>query len=141
MAVWGDAFFPELLLFVIVAPVNPDRIETLNKKTKIYFGPPIAKLTEGQKNTMEISGKLNRTAERYLEIIKHHGVDLSDAEKTCLTKICDFGFMAPYEIREMPIDVRMSKFEADGFDREILAQKLEAASTADLICVVEELGF
>ena len=113
----------------------------MNKKTKIYFGPPIAELTEGQKNTMEISGKLNRTAERYLEIIKHHGVDLTVAERACLTEICDFGFMAPYEIREMPIDVRMSKYKADGFDREVLAQKLEAASTADLICVVEELGF
>jgi hypothetical protein len=113
----------------------------LNKKTKIYFGPPIAELTEGQKNTMEISGKLNRTAERYLEIIRHHGVDLNDAERSCLTQICDFGFMAPYEIREMPIDVRMSKFEADGFDKEVLAKKLEAASTADLICVVESLGF
>jgi hypothetical protein len=130
-----------LVLFVIVILVNPDRIKTLNKKTKIYFGPPIAELTEGQKNTMEISGKLNRTAERYLEIMKRHGVDLTDAEKGCLTEICDFGFMAPYEIREMPIDVRMSKFEADGFDKEVLALKLEAASTADLICVVEELGF
>jgi|TARA_B100001964_G_scaffold245466_1_gene332605 hypothetical protein len=113
----------------------------MNPKTKIYFGPPIDLLTEGQKNTLEISGKLNRTAERYMEIMKDHGLELAESEKACLTQICDFGFMAPYEIRELPIDVRMSKFEAEGLDKERLAQKLEAASIADLISVVEELGF
>jgi hypothetical protein len=113
----------------------------MNKKTRIYFGPPIDLLTEGQSNTMEISGKLNRTAERYLEILKHHGMELTEAERACLTLICDFGYMAPYEIRELPIDVRMTRFEAEGFDKEHLAEKLEAASMADLVAVVEELGF
>ena len=41
----------------------------MNKKTNLYFGPPLALLTESQKNTLEISGKVNRTAERYLEIL------------------------------------------------------------------------
>jgi hypothetical protein len=49
--------------------------------------------------------------------------------------------MAPSEIRELPIDVRLSDVEAKGLDREVLAQKLEAASFADLVAVVEELGF
>ena len=34
-------------------------------KTSVFFGPPLAILADGQKNTLEISGKLNRTAERY----------------------------------------------------------------------------
>jgi len=34
----------------------------MNKKTRIYFGPPLSKLTEGEGNTMKISGKLNRAA-------------------------------------------------------------------------------
>jgi len=113
----------------------------VNRKTKIYFGPPLSILTEAENNTLEISGRINRTAERYLEIMKGHGLELSAAERACLTKICDFGFMAPSEIREMPIDVRMSKFEAEGLDKEALAQKLEAASFADLVAVVEDLGF
>ena len=113
----------------------------MNPKTKIYFGPPLAILTEAENNTLEISGRINRTAERYLEIRKEHGVELSDAERACVTKICDFGFMAPYEIRELPIDVRMSKFAADGLDKELLAQKLEEAPFADLVALVEDLGF
>jgi hypothetical protein len=113
----------------------------MNPKTKIYFGPPLAILTEAENNTLEISGRINRTAERYLEMMKRHGVELTEAESACVTKICDFGFMAPSEIRELPIDVRLSDFEAEGLDREVLAQKLEAASFADLVAVVEELGF
>ena len=114
---------------------------TMNQKTKIYFGPPLVILTEAENNTLEISGRINRTAERYLEIRKKHGVELNEAERACVTEICDFGFMAPSEIRELPIDVRMSKFEADGFDKEVLAQKLEAASFADQVALVEDLGF
>ncbi|MBT4521622.1 MAG: hypothetical protein HOC23_16605 [Halieaceae bacterium] len=113
----------------------------MNPKTKIYFGPPLAILTEAENNTMEISGRVNRTAERYLEMMKEHGLELSDAERACLTRVCDFGFMAPSEIREMAIDVRMSDYGIEGLDRELLAGKLEAASFADLVAVVEELGF
>ena len=60
----------------------------MNKKTRIYFGPPLALLTEKENNTMEVSGRLNRTAERYLEIIARHGVDLTGPERKCLQSIC-----------------------------------------------------
>lgn len=113
----------------------------MNQKTKIYFGPPLNILTQNESNTLEISGRINRTAERYLEIMKGHGLELTEGERSCLTKICDFGFMAPSEIREMAIDVRMSNFEAQDLDKEALAKKLEAASFADLVAVVEGLGF
>ena len=113
----------------------------MNQKTRIYFGPPLAVLTEAENNTLEIRGRINRTAERYLEIRKEHGIDLTESELACVAKICDFGFMAPSEIRELPIDVRMSDFEAEGLDKEALAFKLEAASFADLVAVVEDLGF
>ena len=110
-------------------------------KTNVFFGPPLAILAEGQKNTLEISGKLNRTAERYLEILKHHGMELSAPERMCLAHICHIGFMAPLEIRELPDEVRMTAFECDGLDKEMLAGKLESASFADLVAIVESLGF
>lgn len=110
-------------------------------KTPVFFGPPLAILTDGQKNTMEISGKLNRTAERYLEIQKRHGVVLSEPERQCVAHICNIGFMSPLEIRELPFEVRMTAFECEGLDKAALAAKLEAASFADLVVVVESLGF
>ncbi len=113
----------------------------MNQKSRIFFGPPLAGLTAAQTNTMEISGKINRTAERYLEIMRHHGLELSEAERACIARICDFGFMAPQEIRELPFEVRESEFESEGLDKEALAARLEAASFADLVAVVEELGF
>lgn len=109
-------------------------------KTNVFFGPPLAILANGQKNTLEISGKLNRTAERYLEILKHHGLELSDPERRCLAHICHVGFMSPLEISELPFEVSVSRFECEGLDKDALAAKLEQASFADLVAVVESLG-
>jgi len=113
----------------------------MNKKTKIYFGPPLAILTENEKNTMEISGKLNRAAERYLEIMRRHGVELTDPERQCLLKVCEAGYLASYEIIEMADDVRDGQFDIDGLDTVALIAKLKAASFADLVAVVEDLGY
>ena len=110
-------------------------------KTQVFFGPPLAILTDGQKNTLEISGKINRTAERYLELMRHHGLDLSEPERQCLAHICHIGFMSPLEIRELPMEVELTRFECAGLDKPALAEKLKAASFADLVAVVESLGF
>lgn len=110
-------------------------------KTPVFFGPPLAILTDGQKNTLEISGRLNRTAERYLEILRHHGLELTAPERRCIAHICQIGFMSPLEIRELPDEVAMTDFECEGLDKAALAAKLETASFADLVAVVESLGF
>jgi hypothetical protein len=110
-------------------------------KTPVFFGPPLAILTEGQKNTMEISGRLNRTAERYLEILREHRLELSEPEQQCIAHICNIGFMAPLEIRELPFEVGLTQFECAGLDKVSLKAKLEAASFAELVAVVESLGF
>ena len=110
-------------------------------KTSVFFGPPLAILADGQKNTMEISGKLNRTAERYLEMLRHHGLELTEPERLCLAHICHIGFMSPLEISELPFEVSITAFDCEGLDKPALAAKLEAASFADLVAVVESLGF
>ena len=125
-----------------VAPaLTPDEQTRRVGKTPVFFGPPLAILTEGQKNTLEISGKLNRTAERYLELMRHHGLELSEPERQCIAHLCGIGFMSTLEIRELPFEVGMTAFECEGLDKAALAQKLEAASFADLVSVVESLGF
>lgn len=113
----------------------------MNKKTRIYFGPPLARLTESESNTMEISSRINRTAERYLEIIDRHGVDLTEPERECLQQICAAGVLAPHEILELSMEVELFTGEVRGFDREALIEKLNAASFADLVVVVESLGY
>jgi len=110
-------------------------------KTPVFFGPPLAVLTAGQKNTLEISGKINRTAERYLELMRYHGLQLSEPERQCLAHICQIGFMSPLEIRELPLEVSLTRFECEGLEKLALERKLKAASFADLVAVVESLGF
>jgi len=125
-----------------VAPALTREEQTRNVgKTPVFFGPPLAILTDGQKNTMEISGRLNRTAERYLELMKRHGVALSEPERQCIAHICNIGFMSPLEIRELPLEVELTQFDCPGLDKAALAAKLAAASFADLVAVVEALGF
>jgi hypothetical protein len=110
-------------------------------KTPVFFGPPLAILTDGFKNTMEISGRINRTAERYLELMRLHGVELTDPERQCIAHICHIGFMSPLEIRELPLEVSLTRFDCEGLDKAALEAKLRAASFADLVAVVESLGF
>ena len=110
-------------------------------KTNVFFGPPLAILAAGQKNTLEISGKLNRTAERYLELLKQHGLELTEPERKCLSHICGIGFMSPLEIKELGIEVSLTQFTCDGLDKKRLEAKLQAASFADLVAVVEMLGY
>ncbi len=125
-----------------VAPALTRDEKTRNVgKTPVFFGPPLAILTEGQKNTMEISGVLNRTAERYLEIRRRHGIALTEPEQKCIAHICNIGFMSALEIEELPFEVSLTKFECEGLDKVALQKKLEAASFVDLVVVVESLGF
>ena len=67
-------------------------------KTPVFFGPPLAIHTDGLKNAMEISGRLNRTAERYLELMRYHGIELSEPERQCIAHICHIGYMSPMEV-------------------------------------------
>ncbi len=113
----------------------------MNKKTRIYFGPPLARLTEDEANTMEISSRLNRAAERYLEILTRHGIELSEAEWECLRQICATGVLAPHEILELSMEVELGTEDIPGLDRKALMAKLDSASFADLVAVVETLGY
>ncbi|MDH5738069.1 MAG: hypothetical protein OEZ23_07140 [Gammaproteobacteria bacterium] len=111
----------------------------MNEKTKIYFGPPLVRLTENEGNTLEKSGRINRTAERYLEIMRQHGVALTGAEIACLKHISGVGYLTLIDIRELADDVRVSEYAHPELDKEVLIQKLESASLADLIAMVESL--
>src|SRR5674476_1554059 len=119
-----------------MATAHHRRSQMMIANTRIFFGPPLALLTAAQTGTLKISGKINRTAERYLEIMRHHGLDLSPAESACIAHVCDIGFMAPQEIRELPFEVRETEFECEGLNKEALAARLEAASFEDLVAVV-----
>ena len=73
--------------------------------------------------------------------MRHHGLELSEPERRCIAHLCGIGFMSTLEIRELPMEVELTRFECDGLDKAALAAKLEAASFIDLLAVVESLGF
>jgi hypothetical protein len=73
--------------------------------------------------------------------MRHHGLDLTEPERQCLAHICHIGFMSPLEIRELPLEVSLTRFDCEGLDKVALEAKLRAASIADLVAVVESLGF
>jgi hypothetical protein len=42
-------------------------------KTPVFFGPPLAILTAGRRTRWRSAASINRTAERYLELMRLHG--------------------------------------------------------------------
>ena len=121
--------------------LTPDVVTRRVGKTPVFFGPPLARLTESGRHTMEISGILNRTAERYLALKQHHGLDLSEAERRCVAHVCGIGYLSPLEITELGLEVRLTPFDCEGLDKAALADKLDVASFVDLLMLVESLGF
>lgn len=112
----------------------------MNQKQNVFFGPPLAQLTVDQNNTLEVSGRLNRTAERYLAIINHHGIALDVAEKECLKTISMIGHMSIDEIDNIANDVELFTGAIENLDKEVLVAKLKSASLADLIATIDQLG-
>ena len=49
--------------------------------------------------------------------------------------------MSPLEIQELAFEVTLTTFECEGLNKDELAVKLESASFADLVAIVEMLGF
>ena len=121
--------------------LTPDAVTRRVGKTPVFFGPPLAKLTESGRHAMEISGILNRTAERYLALKQHHGLDLSESERQCVAHVCGIGYLSPLEITELGLEVRLTNFECKGLDKATLADRLDAAHFVDLLMLVESLGF
>ena len=115
-------------------------MQKLNQKTNIYFGPPLAKLTKLEKNTLEISSRINRTAERYMAVLEQHGLDLNEAECRCLKEISMIGFMSPDEILHIADDVAQFSGTIEGLDLPTLVTKLRLASFADLVASIEKVG-
>jgi hypothetical protein len=75
------------------------------------------------------------------ELLRCHGLQLSEAERRCVAYVCGIGFMSPLEIRELGLEVSLTSFESEGLDKPALAARLDAASFADLLALVESLGF
>jgi hypothetical protein len=111
-------------------------------KTPVFFGPPLAMLTAGPE---EHAGD-QRQAQPHGRALPRADAPPRPAaheapERQCLAHICHIGFMSPLEIRELPLEVDLTRFECEGLDKKALAAKLRAASLADLVAVVESLGF
>jgi len=112
----------------------------MNGKTGIFFGPPLAVLTADEKNTLEVSGRINRTAERYLATLAHHTIPLNAAEIACIKAISEIGFMSIEEIEEIPLEVELFNREIEGLDKKVLLNKLRATNFAEKVAIVEAAG-
>jgi len=107
------------------------------KKSSVYFGPPLAELTA---DSDSVSGRLNTAAERYLEILRRHGLELTDEETLILGNCLSGSYAEPLLIRHLADEVADSEF-ADSPAGLSLIEKLRSATFADLVATVERLGF
>lgn len=112
----------------------------MSKKSSVYFGPPLEALTSNLAGEQSVSGRINTAAERYLEILKRHGLALTEKESNILGNCLSGSWVEPLTIRHLADEVEDSEF-ADSKEAKALISKLKAASFADLCAEVERLGF
>jgi hypothetical protein len=110
------------------------------KNKSIHFGIPLQELANSLKPGQSLSGRLNTMAERYADIVKQHGIELTEAETQVLGDCCSGTWMEPLLIRHLADEVRASD-HAWTEAAESLAKKLDAASFADVIATIEKNGF
>lgn len=106
------------------------------KKSSVYFGPPLIELTKNLKRGDSVSGRINRTAERYLAICRRNGLELTDEERAILADVLSGTWADPLLIRHLADEVDDSDHDAQE-----LVEKLRSASFPDLVALVEELGY
>jgi len=112
------------------------------KKSSVYFGPPLMALTTGLRDGDSVSGKLNRTAERYLDIIKRQGLDLDETEAMIIRNCLMGSVVEPLLIRHLADEVEDSEFmNTHPQTCKPLVERLRQASFADLVATIERLGF
>lgn len=110
----------------------------MGKKSSIYFGEVLAEHTTALAEFDSISGRINRTAERYVAICKQHGIDVTEAEAEHIKAALSGTFVEPLLIKYLADEIRDTSSAV--VDVGALAKKLEGASFADLVALVEQLG-
>lgn len=112
----------------------------MSKKSSVYFGPPLEALTSNLTDGDSVSGRINRAAERYLEVLKRHGLKLTEEERAILGNCLSGSLVDPLLIRHLADEVEDSELGGSKSGKALLA-KLRNAPFADLVAEVERLGF
>lgn len=112
----------------------------MSKKSSVYFGPPLEALTSNLPGADSVSGRINRAAERYLEIMQRHGIDLNGDERLILGNCLSGSWAAPLLIHHLADEVADSEWSRRPAAKTLI-KKLQTAGFADLVATVERLGF
>jgi len=106
----------------------------------IYLGAPLLRATSGLPEHESLTFRINRIAERYLAIVGHHRVALDEAETLALKEILAGCDVEPLTIRYLADEIDESSYGSTDMGHR-LAEKLRAASFAELVGTVERLGY
>lgn len=112
----------------------------MSRRTTIYMGKLLEEHTTNLAERDSVSGRINRTVERYISICQQHRgrVDLTVDEADFLTLFLGDDWADPLQIKYLPQEIRQAK--SDIVDVNQLADKIDNVSFADLIALVEVLG-
>ena len=110
------------------------------KKSSVYFAGPLLAVTETKPENETTSGRLNAVAERYLEICKRHTIALTGEEKNILGNCLSGSLVEPLLIRHLADEVEDSEF-SNTPEAKALVKKLKKCTFAELVAIVESLGF
>ncbi len=107
------------------------------KRSSVYFSKTLVQHTSDLPDNDSVSGRINRSVERYVAIVQEHGVELTDAEIDHINGHCD-DFANILQIKYLAEEIRKTK--SDVIDTGQLADKLATVTFADLVTLMESLG-
>lgn len=112
----------------------------MSKKKSIYFGIPLQELEKTVPEGDSLSGRINQAVERYQWILRKHRntIALSDDEALAVAQALMGTHIDALTIDHLGDEMRDAE-QMVGVDYIALADKLDAASFADKIALIESL--
>jgi len=110
----------------------------MSKKSSVYFGPPMMAHTGNLASGDSVSGRLNRTVDRYMEICKRHALALNDAELQILAGVLSGSLADNLLIRHLADELLDSDY-VDAPEGMPLVTRLREASFVELVATVEQV--
>lgn len=113
----------------------------MSKKKSIYFGIPLQDLEKTVREGDSLSGRINDVAERYSWICKKHrnAISLSTDEVLAIGNALSGTFIDAMTVDHLGDEIRYAEQIVAGVNYPDLAAKLDAASFADRLALIETI--
>lgn len=112
-----------------------------NKKTSLYKAEPILRLEQSMKTSDTLSGKINKTVDRYQHIIRSDMPELTDNEINIIGNCLSGTFIDPLTVEYLDQDIGdYDDLANENINYPELVEKIKKMTIGQRYAVLEKLG-